>query len=334
MMRLLVPVGTLKMKYWRQFIVIFCLLDVGIASAKELDKRSITTKFGFAVPTLEIKTAPKPEFSSGAPLTFKPNYPTKTFLSFGYGIYGVSVSLANPIAEDRSRLYGDSKATDFQFRFYLEKISIEAAYQSYQGYYIDNTEVVDPAWNGSLPRRLYPDLTTQHVGLNLNYIFSPDSYSQAAVFNHSEIQTESGGSWIVGASFSAHQLNNPTPMIPQELSSSYGEFGKVKGMDLNSLSLYGGGGYNLVFFENLYFTFQSFLGLSTQSTAYTKTDSSAQDSSSGTKFNTKLGFGYNSEKFIIGAAFINDASTYTMEKVDTTFSTIEFSIFAGTRFKF
>lgn len=311
------------------FPVVFFVGSVAVG-AIDANSKDLTVRFGVSVPTLEFAT--KHRELPGKSLAIKPNAPSKTFLSLSYDWYGLTVASINPVSSEKEQKYGESQALDYQFRFYFKKFAAELFYQKYKGYYIDNTDEVAPGWSTNGNKRLYPDLTTEHRGLSLTYVFNPENYSMASAFDQSVRQTSSGGSWLANFSFSQHLFNNPDPLIPTELAGSYGEFEKVSAGNLSSLSLGAGGAYNLVLFENYFLSGLLMINLGPQFMKYIKTDGTTSENSFGSQAHLKVGLGYNGPKFISGFSFAGDTATYTIEKTELTFQTFELGIFVGTRF--
>ena len=177
-------------------------------------------------------------------------------------------------------------------------------------------------------------MTTKHMGVSFTYLFSPEDYSMVAAFDLSAKQFESGGSWLLNFSASDHHLTNPTPIIPAELAGTYGEYEKVKTAKLFSAGFGGGFGYNLILFEDYYISLLAMINYANQFIRYEKIDGEANSSRTGALGHFKIGLGYNGEKFLAGVTLLNDTSTYEIETVETSFSTIEGAFFVGTRFKF
>lgn len=311
------------------FILLFSTGSVALGAIDESSK-DLTLRFGISIPTLEFST--KPKELAGKELAIKPNAPNKTFLSLSYDWYGLTIASINPVSSEKELKYGESQALDYQFRFYFKKFAAELFYQKYKGYYIDNTDEVAPGWSTNGNKRLYPDLTTEHRGLSLTYVFNSESYSMASAFDQSVRQTSSGGSWLANFSLSQHLFNNPEPLIPAELTGSYGEFEKVSAGNLTSLSLGAGGAYNLVLFDNYFLAGLLMVNIGPQLMKYVKTDETTSENSFGSQAHLKVSLGYNGPKFISGFSFAGDTATYTIEKTELTFQTFELGIFIGTRF--
>lgn len=292
--------------------------------------RVVTTRIGVQVPRLEFTTQSKE--LGVKELKYKPNAPSKTFLSFAYDWVGLSVGAVNPVAKEQELLYGESKAEDYQLRFYFENFSAELFHQIYTGYYIENTEDFESGFNSSMPRRQFPGLKTKHLGASLTWIMDPSSYSMAASFDQSVQQTKSGGSYLLNLTLAQNTLANSDVFIPSELQASYGEFGKIKSIETLTGTIGGGGGYNFVFGNHYYLSGLFVLNLGTHSLNIEKTTGSSTESLGGTSLHVKLGLGYNGDDFITGLSLASDANSAKIEKVDLSFQTYEVLLFVGTRF--
>lgn len=321
----------LKTRQWL-CLLLFTLTLQTEARTGSLGDRTLTAKLGITATTLEMESKPRPPLSAQT-LKYKPHAPSRTFLSLAYDWMSASISAVNPLASDQDLLYGESKATDYLFRFYFERWTTEFFYQRYKGYYIDNTQDVIPNWSKSQPRRLYPDLTTEHVGFSTTYIFSPETYSMAASFDQSVIQKESGGSWLLNVSGSDHRIRNSSALIPSELTASYGEFGNVQSGRMFTASLGAGFGYNFIFLERGYLAASLIVNAGLQNLKYQKIDGSElSEQRSSTQAHIKAGIGYNADQFLAGFSLANDTAGYQIENVEMNFQTLEIAVFVGTRF--
>lgn len=301
------------------------------ASWKSTGNNVLTTRLGIQTPQLGFDLNPSSELS-GSELKFRPNSPTKTFLSLAYDWAGVSVGAVNPVSIELENEKGETKAQDYQFRFYFEQFSIEVFYQIYSGYYLENTSDVLPA--GSQTGYLkYPDLETKNFGISATWVIDPKSYSTAAAFDQSVQQTGSGGTWLLNLAISQNGFSNSNKtLIPTALTGKYGEFENVTSGRMTNFGLGGGGAYTQTFYEKFYLSGMFVLDLAYNYLLYEKSNQDMSETSLGTVSHLKIGTGYNGDKFISGLSLAGDVNQFNIEKVSTSFSTYEINLFFGTRF--
>jgi hypothetical protein len=103
---------------------------------------------------------------------------------------------------------GDTKVTDFQAGFgFKTNWLAELYYQRYEGYYVQSKTA----------RMIHDDLTMQHVGTQLTYVFDP-SYSAAMTRTTSWKQSSSKGSWMLSAGYDEFDLDGD--LVPRSLNTS------------------------------------------------------------------------------------------------------------------
>lgn len=105
-----------------------------------------------------------------------------TILSFGYG-YGFD------FLRDKDK--GKTESFDFQYHYYDRRITVDAYFQNYKGFYINDEE--NDKFLG-----LAPDLQMKYYSLFSQYVFNGNKFSYKAAVNQSEKQLKSVGSFLLG----------------------------------------------------------------------------------------------------------------------------------------
>lgn len=271
------------------------------------------------------------ERSSLAPhLVYQPNVGAMTYVSASYRRYTASLGLDHAPAEHAARTHGQTRANDYQIRFHGDRWSPEFFYQSYQGYYLENSEQIGKAQpNGG--KYLRPDMKFTHWGAQLYYNLSPDDYSFSSHFSLKSYQIESGGSVFLVGSHNFYHLRGESPIFPSELGN-YGAAGGVNEVRLHSSSVGAAAAYNFVYRGYfiggmLGFGLNHQIGenrsLSAESEEFTRT---------GHKTYVKLGLGYNSRSFFSGVNLNYDGQSTAVANTDLTIDSSEIKIFIGWRF--
>lgn len=127
-------------------------------------------------------------------------------------------------------------------------------------------------------------------------------------------QTESGGSWISNASISQQSFSNPTTLIPIELTGKYGEFEKVTDGRFLTAAIGFGGAYTLVFNESYFLSAHFIVNIGANYSSYIKSGAEENETSISTLTHTKIGLGYNGEKFICGLSLNIDSTNHRVER--------------------
>ncbi len=297
-------------------------------SYTEAAKGGLAVKLGVSGSTLSLDVQAK---DVPRQIQYLPHAPSKTFLAFSYDWLAFTVSAVNPIPTADQQLKGSSTGQDWQFRFNFEKTSYEFFYQTYQGYYLDNTPEFQAQPAGT-PFLRYPDLRTEHFGMNFLYNWNPDDFSMPAAMDQSAIQTESAWAWLSGVSIHGMRFSSPTGLVPALAVGSYGDIENVRSARLYSILAGAGVGGTLVPRENWFISgaFLGYFGYEMQRVERTDRDVVASQTS--TKAHLKAGFGYNGSHWMSGLTVQGDSASYTVANSSLSFNNVQYAVFIGRRF--
>lgn len=294
----------------------------------DIPENTLGVKLGVQTPALDYEL-------SGAgdkEIRYSSRVASQTFLGLTYGPFGLSGSFSNsPTAEDKAK-YGTTRASDFQFRFYGRRFTWEFFYQNYKGYYVDNSEQIDPSLNSSSPRLQRPDLSSIHAGAQMIYVFTPERFHLGGAYDGSVRQTESGGSWIGFAAVSNHQITADTPLVPDSLKTDFGKIGTFQEGEFLTLRIGGGYGYTFVMKENWFLSgvLSYAIGPQRQRSLTSRGWQTSMESTVGT--NVKLGAGYNGEKYLGGITLILDQNQIPVAGGLVNADTKQATLYFGMRF--
>lgn len=311
-------------------ILIFCFSLHSWATWSKQPDDNLKVELGAVAPNynFEIKS---PAETSSSLIKYQPHSPSKTALGFSYRNIGASVSSSNPTSDDSNIQQGKTKSTDLQFRFFGKR-TYEFFYQSYEGYYIENSADVDATYSGSSNKILRPDIKTKNYGFNFYWNINDKDFSQAIAYDQMGTQKQSawGLSWLLHASQSS--IEGDSELVPTSKASSFGQIATIKHIMRTSLA--GGVGIGgIASWNNLYLAGLLALGLGTQNISYQdNTQVEGKDNVAGTYVSARLGLGYNGPKNVIGIQLLNDAVNTTILKGQITGTTTEFKLFYAYRF--
>src|SRR5688500_2770428 len=116
------------------------------------------------------------------------------------GVYmfelGAELAFAIPLNEQSIERFCESKARDIQLNVLAKRWGVDAFYQRYRGFYIVDNEN-EPLANEPFPQR--PDIGTKNFGATVHYVFNHQKFSFRSVYNYSERQLFSKGSFLLFA---------------------------------------------------------------------------------------------------------------------------------------
>lgn len=264
----------------------------------------LKVELGLIVPRYDFELV-APGGVSNKSARFQPFNPSRTSLSLGYRNLSAAISLPNPEPDSEERIYGRTRSTDLRFRFF-GRHTYEVFYQSYRGYYLDNSGELDPAYVNRKEKLTRTDIRTSNWGGTYYYSWHEADFSQAVAFDQIVLAPKSGwgASWFTHASHSGVRASGP--LIPAASASQFGLYGAFEDLERTSLAagLALGGLYTKARF---YLTSFLALGLGYQSfQANFGSLGRRRFDSGGSYSSVRLGLGYNGETHVMGAQLIGD----------------------------
>ncbi|MCE3010722.1 MAG: DUF4421 domain-containing protein [Proteobacteria bacterium] len=142
-----------------QKILLITPLLISTAAFSSWTKQSddiLKVELGVVTPNYSVEVQAPKEISKKV-AKYQPHAASKTALGISYRNLGATLSWANPTKPEDDAKFGKSSSTDFQFRFFGKR-TYEFFYSSYKGYYIENSEDLDPAFVGNPVKIQRPDL--------------------------------------------------------------------------------------------------------------------------------------------------------------------------------
>lgn len=265
-------------------------------------------------------------------LVYQPNVGSMAFVAASYRRYSASLGLDQAPAEHDPRTHGQTRANDYQIRFHGDRWSPEFFYQSYQGYYLENTEQARVTPQNAGGKYLRPDMKFTHWGAQLYYNLNPDEYSFSSHFSLKSHQIESGGSLFLIGAYNFYHLRGDRPLFPEGVGD-YGGAAGVNEIRLHSTSLGAAAAYNFVYRGYflggmLGFGLNHQIGENRSATADTD-----EFERTGYKTYVKLGLGYNGRYFYSGVTLNYDGQNTSVASTDVTIDSSEIKIFIGWRFE-
>lgn len=265
----------------------------------------------------EVKVTLGPQVSSyqidiqspndGPEAQFMPNVGSKTYLGVSYRNLGASIGLSNPVDPSTVEQKGESSATDFHLRFYGKR-TYEFSYQSYKGYYLDNTEAINA---GSAPvgiKYQRSDISTRNISFVMHWNLREDDYSLGVAFGQDGHQKESGWSYFASAMISDNKMTGDSPFIPAG-TSGFGRLADLQELDRQMAGL--GGAIGGIWVRGpWYLTGFAALGIAWQK-VYGKfaTSGNLDESFVGYFSDAKVGAGYNGERHVLDLQLHSDNTT-------------------------
>lgn len=242
-------------------------------------------------------------------INYFPNNNINIGLGYTYRGFGINLGFKAPFINQDDDKKGETNFLDIQANLFNKKIAVNFAFQYFRGYYLTNPDKYYPDyWNGTNNFPSRRDLRTLNVNLSGNYIFNSDRFSYRSIFIQDQLQKKSAGSFLVGiyttflwlgADSGLANYNNQL-QLPPELNVDYAS--------TFSIGPQAGYAYTFVLWDNFFISLSLVLGAGYNYTSRRqvnedKTESWSNGHSVGFKAQHRVGIGYNSEKYFIGANY-------------------------------
>ncbi len=297
---------------------------------QEPPKDTLGIRLGILSPVLFADIKDNKETGAGTPVKYGPNSNSRTALTLFYSHFALTGSVSNPLTEEDKENKGPSKVDDYQFRFYYKYGTWDFFYQNYQGYYIENSGQVDPAFSG-VKKIQRPDIKTSHTGVQYFYIPNAEHYSLGGTFDQNIRQIESGGSIYFSGYVGAHSVKADSPLVPANLASGYGSFANFKEGHFQNIRAGIGYGHTFVIYK-FYLGFVFGISHGLQHQKFDLISEKFDRWVAATGANLKAGLGYNGEKFYSGFQYVMDNTSIGFNEYSIGLTSGEYRIFTGTRF--
>lgn len=301
----------------------FCILFFcgNFAFAKNWEKapdNQLRTRLGVVIPSYSFKVQSS-ENELGKKLTYSPNASSSTVVGLDYRNLSFGIGSANSTESKDDYDKGTSKSFDVQLRFFGKK-TFEILYQSYTGFYIEESELIGSNYQNTSLKYKLPDLKAQSLVFNWSYNFDYDDFDLAVGLNQSGRQLESGWARFLIASLNSSQISNSSSILPTAIRNNYGDFYNIREFRNTSANIGLGVGGTAVassYYASAYFA----LGAGLQSI---KTKSETEETTakvlSGTYTSFRFSTGYNGIKHQLTIGLIADdfGTTILKSQINTT----------------
>ena len=257
-------------------------------------------------------------------LVYKPNLAWTLGLGIDYKWFGTELTIKLPFLGYNVARKGKTKQFGAIINLNNRRLWFSTQYQFYRGFYLNNTDVLQPNWFETYS--MYPyrnDLRSQTVTSHLLYQFNTLQVSVPATLLQREEQRKTAGSWVVGAALNYQLIRADSSLVLPALQPDFRpESGLLR---LNSLALAVSGGYmRTVVFRKRYFA--SFTVRPGVALLWRQTKTVSDDSENrirlGWEGNASVTLGYSTDRYYGGlygsTAFVN--RTFAQGLINTEYN--------------
>jgi len=264
-----------------------------------------------------------------------PNIGIRYALVFNYRFLSVRLGIRSKPSSDSQENKGETDLFQLNVKLLFDKWSHRFEFVRVKGYYVKNSNDLDPVISEGDRYVQFPDLTTLVFSGTTAYTFN-DNYSIKASQSQTEIQLKSAGSFVPSVDYWIYTFNGADKMfdgegdeIDRSIYSDYIGFSTVLNL-----------GYYYTFvvkkwYANVYATPGIGMDIYKETTYSPEGSQQINESDFVFSLQSGVGIGYNSDRYHFGVNYINRFTNEGRDKTDLQFQTIKnsFFVFFGYRFK-
>jgi len=287
------------------------ILISSAATAGEINEfkdKFMTLRAYAEVPSYEIDIKSE---SSGNEVVWMPNIRVLTGVDISLNDFpiGGGYAWANGTPPGSAGIYGNTNYQDYRLGLTLKSFHADANYQTYDGFYVNNTTAVNPAFGGGYIQD--PNLAAVNISAKGTFILNPDNFSYAAALGQNARQEASGGSWLIGFAVASTSFASSNYLIPGPFQNTYGQDQLIKNVQFYDAVFTGGYGYTFAWTQRFFTSLILDVGLGGEYRTYGNGVTQTNSGGTSTKADILISTGYNGDTFLIALVATVDDTTFT-----------------------
>jgi hypothetical protein len=267
-------------------------------------------------------------------LQFTPNYRYDIGLGISSRWFTFITNTGIVFFNNRNNARGVTRYNDYQLNLYGKRTTSDISYQNYRGFYIGNSK--DFYHENKNQFKVRSDVKAALFATSTYYIFNNKKFSYRNSFAFTESQLKSAGSGLLGAYYSLFGVRADSSLVTKDIKQYFDTLSNIIEGSTQTFGL--SAGYIHTFVINkIYITPSVAPGIGFEQTTYEndKKESYRSPFNPAAKVNLRLGLGYDTGRFFIGALGVYDYF-YNFNGTHQTFnySTGKALAYIGYRFKY
>lgn len=332
----------------RHIILGFILFGVSLARCQSADinisdttksiyytdySEQLLLKFGTIVKSNKLELINK---NDNQHAKFSPTGLSSLGGGFNYKWLGFAISFGLPNPEESVRKYGNTKKIDAQLNIFSKKFGVDAIFQNYKGFYLENPSALTTSPKDSFPH--LPTMETVSVGVEGAYFWNHKKFSYKAAYVRNTVQNKSAGSLLIGGFYSLDyagftSYDSTSSFIPMELPKSVSDSFDIRAFTSSSYGISIGYTYTVVFLKKWFINLSLVPGFGAKSLKV-HNNLGEIDTKSGmmSRFTVRFATGFESKHFLIGLTAYIRTADFIYENYSIKPSTSNASLFVAKRF--
>ncbi len=252
-------------------------------------------------------------------------------MEIGYKWFGLGLSYGLPSSAESDSIKGETKRFDIQFNIYSKKVVVDALYQRYKGFYVNNPENFTD-WSPSILPQL-PNMENYSLGASAYYILNHKKFSYRAAYVRNEIQNKSAGSLLFGPFFNFDEAYTDDQFIPRVLPLAVQDSFAIDFFSSTSYGLAIGYTYSFVIKKKVFMNFSMVPGIGVKDLK-TSLNGVAKATRSGVaaRITYRLAMGYEQRSFLLGLTLYGTQGSIVIDNFEFSPGAGKLKLFVAKRF--
>jgi len=275
------------------------------------DKLIIKFTNSFKYTKLDIKNT-----NTKKTLKYSPTGTIDLGLTFNHKWLGLGVSVGLPSGAESDSLKGKTSKFDLQLNIYSKRIVIDALYQKYKGFYIQNPGDFT-SWDSTTVMPQLPNMETYFLGASAYYIFNHKKFSYRAAYVRNVVQNKSKGSILAGPFLNIATARSPGGFVPDSLPAGVRDTFNISSFSSTSYGLAVGYTYSVVIVKKVFMNFSIVPGLGVKNIRI-KQGEVEKSSQRGiaARLTYRFAFGYEHRWFLLGLTLYGTTGNIAIENYE------------------
>lgn len=274
---------------------------------------------------------------AGTYLKFAPNVHYDLGLSVNSRWGSFLINTGIQFSTKDNTIMGKTIFRDYQFNRYSKRFTTDLNLQLYQGFYVQNTQVLLSNTTSKEPYEIRPDVSAFSLGVSTTYIMNYKKFSYRSSFAFTEKQLKSAGSLLLGGYFSLLTTNAAGSLVSDQFKPLFDTSAYIRQSLTQNVGMNVGYIYTFVIKKKFYVTASMVQGIGVNK-LYTLSETGYNTNYKlkfSTKLNLRVAAGYDNGRFFGGTMAIYDNFSYAAaSEMSFEYGIGKFRVFVGYRFDF
>lgn len=288
--------------YCKLILSVFIGLVSRIANAEATEISSATYEIspiiGFGQENFYFQIADFDAVNKSRTVNFEPNIAGVTRLGVNAFGFGIGYSFRGTEKSNDS-LKGNTSFADLQLNYHNKKWGIDTFYQTYTGFYTNNTQAI----------QYFPNLSFNHRAIMLRYALQDSDFSVNGIVDQADEINSDAGKLYALAGFHDHKMEADVSIMQMENAGIDLQIENLRKLQAKSLNIGLGYGYQWVYSNKLFIGVLADMISTMAKYDYETTTGSTSETNSTFSYNFKLAGGYAGGHHRTGLSLNGDVTT-------------------------